>query len=186
AELVGALEQYEDTHSSAASATARKAFETARGTAPDGGDRISLALRNNYFNYNLRVVASEAFLSKLAGTSRDETGPVVDFILGADVRGTQTTHTVVSIDLVPSSRNAEFDIVARGAIASNTSGYTDQATVYTYGNHYFTASKRIGFDGQKFWTQPARISVSANNTTTGADTHMGLFNGIARRIAVNR
>jgi hypothetical protein len=186
AELMGALEQYEETHGSAASAAVRKAFAEVRRTSPDGGDAVSQALRNNYFNYNVRVVASEGFLSKLAGESRDETGPVRDFILGANVYGTQTTHTNVRIDLIPSGSNAQFDIVANGAIASNTQGITDQATVYTYGNHYFTASKRISFDGEKFWTQPARISVSANNTTTGADTNFGLFNAFARGIAVRR
>ena len=132
------------------------------------------------------MVATEAFLTKIAGQSRDQTGPVRDFILGADVYGTQTTHTDVSIDLIPSSRNAQFDLVARGAVAANTQGVTDQATVYTYGNHYFTASKRIFFDGEKFWTQPARISISANNTTTGADTHIPFANWFARGIAVKK
>jgi tetratricopeptide (TPR) repeat protein len=186
AELLSALEQYEDTHTSASSATVRKAYEAVRGTSPDGGAMITSALRNNYFNYNLRVIASEAFLSKIIGQSRDETGPVRDFILGADVYGMQTTHTVVSIDLIPSNRNAMFDLVAQGAIASNTQGVTGQATIFTNGNHYFTASKRIGFDGQRFWTQPARINVSANNTTTGAETHIPFANWFARGIAVRK
>jgi hypothetical protein len=186
AELLSALEQYEDTHTSASSETVRKAYNAVRGSSPDSGAAITNALRSNYFNYNLRVVVSEAFMSKLIGQSRDETGPVRDFILGADVYGSQTTHTNVSVDFVPSSRSAMFDIVARGAIASNTQGVTSQATVFTYGNHYFTASKRIGFDGQKFWTQPARISVSANNTTTGAETHIPLMNWFARGVAVRK
>ncbi|MGE5191642.1 MAG: hypothetical protein ACM3U2_04015 [Deltaproteobacteria bacterium] len=188
AELVGALEQYEETHASAASAAVRKAFDAVRGTSPDGGDAFSRALRNNYFNYNVRVVASEGFLNKFVGQSRNEAGPVRDFILGADVYGNQTTHTDVSIDLIPSGRTAQFDLVARGAVASNTQGITDQATVYTSGNHYFTAAKRIFFDGEKFWTQPGRIGVSANNTTTGADTNINIpfFRGFADRIAVRR
>jgi hypothetical protein len=186
AELFSSLEQYEDTHTSASSETVRKAYDAVRGTSPDGGAAITSALRSNYFNYNLRVAVSEAFMSKLIGQSRDETGPVNDFILGADVSGMQTTHTDVSVDFVPSNRVAMFDIVARGAIASNTQGVTSQATIFTYGNHYFTASKRVGFDGQRFWTQPARINVSANNTTTGAETHIPLMNWFARGVAVRR
>jgi hypothetical protein len=185
-ELIGALEQYEETHASAAAAAVRKAFEDVRRTSPDGGDAVSKALRNSYFNYNVRVVASEGFLTKIVGESRDETGPVRDFILGADVYGTQFTHTNVRIDLIPSGSNAQFDIVADGAIASNTQGVTSQATVFTSGNHHFTASKRIIFDGERSWTQPARIGVSAHNTTTGADTNFGLMNIFARGIAVRK
>lgn len=185
AELVAALDQYEETHESSASAAARKAFDSVRASSPDGGETISKALRNHYFNYNMRIVASESFMSKFFGQSRDDTGPVRDFILGADVYGTQTTHTVVSIDLIPSSKNAQFDIVARGNVVANTQGVTDQATVSTYGTHTFTTAKRISFDGVHLATQPARISVSAHNQTTGADTHMGLFSGIGNRIAVN-
>src|SRR5262249_49637522 len=184
-ELVAALDQYEEGHSTSAATAARKAFESVRASSPDGGEAIAKALRNHYFNYNLRIIAGESYLNKLVGQSRNDTGPVRDFILGADVYGTQTTHTDVSIDLVPNNRTAQFDLVARGAVAANTQGITDQATVFTYGNHYFTASKRIVFDGEKFSTQPARISVSAHNTTTGADTHMGIFSGIGNRIAVN-
>jgi hypothetical protein len=185
-ELLNAIESYEADHSSANAVAARKAFEAVRATAPDGGERISAALRNNYFNYNLRVIASEAFLNKLAGESRDETGPVVDFILGANVTGNQFTHTNVTIDLVPSGRNVQFDIKATGNVSSSTQGVTSQATVYTQGNHVFTAAKRIVFDGDKFWTQPARIGISANNTTTGADTNVPVFRRLADNIAVKR
>jgi hypothetical protein len=184
-DLVAAVEQYEQDRTSAGTAATRKAFEAVRGTAPDGGDTVSKALRNHYFNYNLRIVASEPFLNKFFGQARNDNGPVRDFILGADVYGNQTTHTDVGIELIPSSKSAQFDIVARGAIASNTQGVTDRATVFTYGNHYFTAAKRINYDGERFWTSPARINVSAHNTTTGADTHMGILSGIGNRIAVN-
>jgi hypothetical protein len=186
AELLAALEQYEDTHTSASSATVRKAYEAVRGTSPDGGALITRALRNNYFNYNLRVVASEAFMSKLIGQSRDETGPVRDFILGADVYGTQATHTDVSIDLIPSSSNVQFYLVASGHVNANTEGYTSQATISTFGNHFFTARKRIGFNGERFWTSPATINISTNNTTMGAQTHVPLMNWFARGVAMRR
>ena len=185
-ELLKLLEDYESTKASATAAAIRKAFDGVRAVAPDGGDKLGLALRDNYFNYNLRVVASEAYLNKFFHQSRDEAGPVTDFILGANVYGSQNTHTEVTVDLIPSGSTAQFDLKAAGQIASNTSGTTSQATVYTYGNHSFTAVKRIVFDGDKFATYPARIGVSANNTTTGADTNFGILSGIANGIAVNK
>lgn len=188
-ELMKGLDSYEVMADSTSAGAVRKAFESVRTSAPDGGEKIAQALRTNYFNYNLRVVATEAFLNRLASERRTENGGVVDFILGANVSGNQTTSTQVTIDLVPSNTVAQFDIVANGAISSSTVGSTDQANVYTQGNHFFTASKRVLFNGDKFWTQPARISVSANNTTVGADTQYSgvpLLGGFANRIAVRK
>ena len=188
-DLMAGLDSYEVSADSASAGAVRKAFEAVRTNAPDGGDRIAQALRTNYFNYNLRIVATEGFLNRLISERRTESGGVVDYILGANVSGNQTTSTQVSIDLVPSASVAQFDLVANGAISSSTVGSTDQANIYTQGNHYFTAAKRILFNGDKFWTQPARINVSANNTTVGADTQYSrvpLLGGIANGIAMRK
>jgi hypothetical protein len=185
-ELLTALEDYEISHSSASAGAVRKGYESVRGNSPDGGDRVTAALRSNYFNYNLRVLATEGFLNRIASQRRQESGGVRDFILGANVSGSQVTSTDVKVNLVPSANSAQFDIVANGAISSSTVGVTDEAQIYTQGNHYFTAAKRIVFDGERFSTQPARINVSANNTTVGADTNYGLFSGIANGIAMRR
>ena len=73
-----------------------------------------------------------------------------------------------------------------GTIQSNTVGVTSQATVQTSGYHTFLAAKPVTFDGQKFITGPATISVNPHNTTTGISTNVGgLFSGIARNIASN-
>ena len=184
--LLGSLEEYESTHTAGAATAARKAFDAVRPHAADGGEKLGLALRDNYLNYNLRVVASEAYLNKFVGQNRVESGPVRDFILGADVHGNQTTHTHVHLKLIPSGGTAQFDLIADGQVSTSTLGYTSQATVSTVGNHSFTAAKRITFNGEAFSTGPTRIGVNANNTTTGADTNMGLFSGIGNRIAMNR
>lgn len=188
-DLFAAVEEYEASRATASATGVRKAFDAVRGVSPDGGDRIAAALRTNYLNYNLRVVASEAFLNKFVGQTRTESGEVVDFILGANVYGSQTTATTVSLDLRPSGSTARFAIRANGAVNSNTSGTTDQATVYTQGNHYFTADKVVDFNGERFTTYAATIGVSANNNTYGANTKMSgvpLLGGIANNIAMSR
>ena len=48
-------------------------------------------------NYNLQVVASDATLTKILGETSQTTGPVTDFILGANVSGTEWTTTHVSV-----------------------------------------------------------------------------------------
>jgi hypothetical protein len=188
AELFSAVEEYEMSRASASSAGVRKAFDAVRAIAPDGGDRIAAALRANYLNYNLRVVATEAFLNKFFSQTRTESGEVVDFILGANVYGSQVTATTVSLDLRPSGSTARFAIRASGAVSSSTSGTTDQAVVYTQGNHYFTADKVIDFNGERFITYPATIGVSANNNTYDATTNYSgipILGGIANNIALS-
>ncbi len=170
ARLIGALEDYERDNSSAAAIMARKAYGQICDLAPDGGQRITDAMRTHYFNYNLKVVASEAFLSRMMAKVRTEEGPVRDYVLGADIYGEQTTKATVGIDLKPSDVGARFHVTLDGVTESDTQGVTEQATIYTSGYHSFLATKEVSFDGDKFKTHPATISVNPSNTTTGART----------------
>lgn len=184
-ELVASLEQYEATASVTASAAARKAFAELRKSAPDGAGRLAPAMQKNYMNYNLHIVASEALLNRLVSEKHNESGAVVDQVMGANVSGSQSTQSVVGLDLLPSANGAKFDITVNGTITSNTAGVTSQATIYTSGYHTFRAAKEVEFDGMRFKTKPATIAVNANNTTTGAETGMFLFRGMANNIAMN-
>lgn len=184
--MVAGLEDFEATGLSAGAKQAREAFVALRKVAPDGGERIGAALQKHYFNYNIRIVTSENFLSKLLQDSRTEQGQVSDFILGAAVSGWQTTSTTVGVDVKPSRNDARWDLILTGNIQSTTTGVTSEATVNTQGNHTFRAVKEVRFDGTKFTTQPGTISVNANNTTTGLSTRMSgslLFGRMADRIA---
>ena len=187
ASLVDALEAYESDRSSESAAAVRKAFGTIRDTLPDEGELIANALRSHYFNYNLRIVASESFLDRAMKYGHTETGPVDDFILGAKVDGTQETEATAGLDLKPADSGARFDITLSGVVQSNTQGVTDQATIYTYGYHRFWATKEVLFDGERFQTEPAKVSVDANTQTTGASTMASgipIISGIARSIAM--
>ncbi len=183
--LLEAADGYAGSRSTEDAIKARAAFAAIAKVSADGGDRLSATLQRHIFNYNVRVVASEEFLNRLLSESRTERGPVVDFVLGANVSGNQVTATRVTVDLRPSSRTARFDLTLNGAIQSSTVGVTSEATVYTQGNHTFVAKKEVNFDGHKFVTSPATISVNPHNTTTGIATSMsgGLFGGIAQNIA---
>ncbi len=97
AALVAALEGYEDN---GGSAEARKVYETldaAEKSAIDEGALIDQAVREHFMNYNLQVVASQEMLSKLLSDQQSTTGPVTDFILGANVSGTEWTTTDISV-----------------------------------------------------------------------------------------
>ena len=188
AALVTNLEAYEADASVTAAGAARAAFATLRKSSPDGAAAIGRVVQENYFNYNLRVLASESFLNRLMSENRQEQGGVVDYVLGANVSGSQSTSTTVSVDLLPSNQGARFAIAANGQVSSSTAGATSQATIYTSGYHSFFARKEVGFDGGRFQTFPATITVNASNTTTGASTEYGglpIIGRIAERKAMS-
>src|SRR6185503_9956786 len=113
-------------------------------------------------------------------------GAVRDVILGANVSGNQTTTVTAGVDLKPSNDGIRLQLVIDGVARSNTVGVTDQANVYTHGYHVFKAWKPIVFDGNKFMTGNADISVRANNQTQGVSTrysNVPLFGGFADSIA---
>lgn len=181
--LIDAIETYEAERTSAAAGDVRKTLGAVKKSAPDGGELIADALQENYLNYNLKIVASESFLNKIVKEERVDSGEVVDYILGANVYGHQTTNTTVGLDLVPNNSKAAFALTLTGVSRSNTSGTTSQATVYTSGYHRFWARKPMTFDGTHLGIQDATIRVDANNTTTGADTGFG---GLGNNIAMRR
>ena len=182
--LLDAADGYASSRATEDAIKARAAFAAIAKVSADGGDRLGAVLQKHIFNYNVRVIASEEFLNRLLSETRNEKGPVVDFVLGANVTGNQTTATRVSVDLLPSGRTARFDLTLNGAVQSSTVGVTSEATVYTQGNHTFVAKKEVNFDGIRFVTSPATISVNPHNTNTGVSTNVGgLFSGIANGIA---
>jgi len=186
AALVTSIEMWEEGQSSESASRVRAAYLKVRKQAADKGAAVGAALASHYFNYNLRVVASEKFLNKIAGYEHTDNGPVDDFILGAKVDGNQTTTATLGIDLKPSAENIAFYMTLRGNTQTQTIGVTDEARVNTSGYHTFYASKPVHFDGDRFETAPAKISVNASNTTTGVRTEYSsipLFGSIADSIA---
>jgi hypothetical protein len=188
ANLETALEAYEDN---ANTEDAHKVIDTlaaADKVAIDEGDRLDEGVRPHYMNYNLTAVSNDAELTKMIGETSQTTGPVTDFILGANVSGTEWTTTTVSVRLVPSNRSARILLVLDGIVQSSTVGVTSQANIYTSGYHRFGAEKEIIFDGENISTGPARMTyVQPSNTTTGASTQFSgfpIFGGIADSIAV--
>lgn len=183
------LEEYEATQNSKYAFEARKAYALLRKELEGGLEPLTTALRNNYFNYNLRVMVAEDFLNRLIKDSTCETGPVVDCILGAYVTGNQATTTEVGVDFKPSDSTLRFDLTLDGVTNSETSGQTSQATIYTSGHHQFWGGKQINFDGDLFTTDPAWVKVQANNTTVGASTKLDgipLLAGLGRKMAYRR
>ena len=189
ADLVEAIEDYETDFQSTAADRMTVALQAIGRLVPDGGERIRGVVKSEYHLDNFRVVASEKFLDRLVHNVHDEKGEVVDFILGADVSGKQTTHTVTGIDLKPDNHGIRLDLVVSGRTRSDTAGVTSQATIYTHGDHTFRVRKPIIFDGDRFAPRPGTISVDPNNYTVGASTGVSwipLLGGLADSYAMGQ
>jgi hypothetical protein len=187
--LETALEAYEESGASEDSHKVIDTLAAAEKVAIDEGDRLDKGVRPHYMNYNLTAVTSDAMLTKLLGETSQTTGPVTDYILGANVSGTEWTTTTVSVRIEPSNHGAVINLVLDGTVQSSTVGVTSQANIYTSGYHRFGAMKPIHFDGTNITTGPAQmLYVQPSNTTTGASTQFSgfpLFGRIADSIAVN-
>lgn len=187
--LVKSIEDYEANSSTAAAKSFREAYKAIRSTAADGGELITTALRNSHLNYNARIATTEAFVHRVLAEERVEEGEVRDFILCADVFGSQVTCTSSGIDFLPQDNGIRFNVTLSGVVNSSTDGYTSKAVVHTEGTHTFWATKEVSFDGTKFVTQPAGINVNADNTPTKARTKISgipFLGSIADDTAIQR
>lgn len=184
--LMDAIADYEDDQTVENAAALREQLAVVSSVSPDGGAAISKTYRQLYKNYNLRVVLSEGMLNRVIGDNRRETTGINRNAMGAHVVGSQTANLRLRVDVQPSSNAARFNINLDGSISTNTNAYVSQATIHTVGNHGVSASKPVTFDGTRFSTQAARISVNPNNQPVAARTNYsgGLFGRYAEGVAM--
>lgn len=187
ATLLEALADYGDDPTAEGGAALRTQVAALRKIAPDGGAAIGGVFNKHYQNYNLRIVVSEGFLNRIAGDARRESSRINDSALGARIVGNQTSDVTSSIDIQSSRNGARFNIVLDGVISTSSLAYASQATIRSVGRHTFTATKPVTFDGVRFQTEPARVSVRANNRPVGASTRYTgrLFGRMADNIAMD-
>jgi len=184
AQFVNALEEYEERFSEASTEGVRNTYLVVTRQSPDGGQLITDAMREAYLNYNLRVHAGEGILQRLFSESRSETSWIRDRMADAYVSGYQCTNTTATVDLIPSGRDARFNLIVQGNVFANATATTHPATISTQGHHTFRAEKQIWTDGKRFDSSPATVSVSANTRVTGASTKADWI-PIVRRVARN-
>ena len=182
--LASAIDRYEETASRTAATRARKALMAIKAISRSQYEQLAEALRPHYLGYNVRVVASEKFLGRYVGQTRIRKQPVQDVILGAQVSGTSLTTATVGIDLLASQQGARFRMLLHGKTISDTRADKRGASIYTHGEHVFNASKLVLFDGDRFTTEPAEVSVDSNSTIVDVRAKSSLVRRIARKKAL--
>jgi len=136
----------------------------------------------------LRVIMTEDLLNCLLARQETDAGPVVDYILGANVSGQQNTETELTVDVEPSQQTARLQLRLSGTTCNETVGVTPQAAVRSRGTHQFLMTKQIDFDGSKFTTRSPAAWVTPQLTHEGAATRLTgvpLIGPLANRIALS-
>lgn len=185
--LLGELEKYEASKLLSSANQVRTAYDNLRQLAPKGAERLTAVMRQHYFNSNFHASISEGFLNRLMATSRVESGGVRDFILGADVYGSQTTSTQSTVNLVPASSAAHLQIQLSGDVSSNTEAFASGAVITNVGSNHFDGLKDVFFNGTTFSTSPAMLNITASNQAVGASTKadgIPILAGIGRKMAL--
>ena len=127
-------------------------------------------------------------LGRFVAQQTVESDNVATQVMEADVCGVQTTTTSVHLQSVSCDSTARLHIVSSGTVTSNTVGLTPQARVATLGNHTFSVTKPVFFDGDRFLTKPAYGSLQARQfpqAVNSVASGMPLFGRIGDRIARN-
>lgn len=186
--LLTGLEKYEAGSTTEAAVQVRLAYDALRRSTVDNGERLTAAMRQHYFNSNIQFAISEGFLNRVLAKTQTEEGGVRDFVLGADVYGSQVTTTSSTFDILPSENGAFIRINLTGTVSTNTEAYKSSVIIYSNGNNQFFGAKDIHFDGVTFSTQPASIQVSASSQPVGASTKLDrvpLLGKFARHLALD-
>ena len=171
-QFLTSLDEYEASGSTTAAAQARMAYQALKNFTPDQGAQLAELMRAHYFNFNMRVIVSEGVMQRVMGDNRNESSWINQCVMGARINGSQCTNTSINVDLRPSVDRALITLTLDGTVQANTTGTTDQATVFATGYHRFHAEKGVLFDGHTFSTTQATVGVNANTQIYSAQSNM--------------
>lgn len=128
----------------------------------------------------IELTIHERFLDHWLRVESQETGPVRDCILGAEVLGCQSTESRLSVDLLPDPMNARMELQLRGRTRNQTENRTPQAVILSTGEHHFLLSKLVRFDGTVLTTRSPAAFLFPHQVNRGAVTSGSLVPVLGR------
>jgi hypothetical protein len=121
--------------------------------------------------------------------TRNEQKAVSKLLMNSNVTGSQSTVTETTLRIVPDEKSLRFELQNSGDVTSQTTGFNQQATVESLGNHHFEITKPMWFDGNTFLTLPAYGTIQASQTpqrvVSAAGAAMPLLGPLSDRVAWN-
>lgn len=118
-----------------------------------------------------------------AGVARpvDDVSPVIDVILGTDIRGTGHTVGQITARLARNGRMAEIDVLFSGTARSDTIGYNGPARVFSTGETALAASAKLWITPEGILASPATAQAQTRSTIDAIGLVRG--GGLVERIA---
>ena len=134
------------------------------------------------------LLVTENLLNKFIQTTTVDEGPVRDFVMGAEVLGTQRTNAQTSLSFTPCETAARILIHLNGTTTNQTTSYTPQAAIQSCGTYEFELAKQVQFDGEMLstWSPSAFVTIDQANTAAMTRlTPVPVIGPIANRTALN-
>ena len=175
-EVINVLDSYENnSHTANARAVIAK---LQRFSASTDGRRQSDSLQTidaYYRNANVRVSVSEQLINRFVPAFHQYAEQVNDTILGAAVRGRNSTMTNLSVDLVPEPKAIRLKLFADGLVDSNTASRKGPVVLYNKGKSRFSAGKELLIRPDGIFYNQTETRAMTGNRVVGMRTDLDGF-----------
>lgn len=172
-ELIQALERYEDAPTVANSNNlVSKIQRFGTGPSRERSQPTLRAIDSHYRNANFRVAVSEDLLNRSLPAFHQYAENVNDTILGAAVRGKNSTLTNLSLQLLPDANAIRLGLLANGLVDSDTASRKGPVVVYNQGKSRFAAGKELVVSKKGIFLGETETRVSTGNRLVGMKTDL--------------
>jgi len=131
------------------------------------------AIRQRLSHPNVFVEVSVDLVSARLAMPIDETTPVQDYILGTDIQGTGRAVGQLSSETVPSEEAGRLDLVFRGRIDSDTTGYNGPVQILATGTTQMEARKQLSLTAERIVGSPAASQADTSTTINAICSNRG-------------
>jgi len=132
--------------------------------------KLADQIEQKYRNANLRVAVTSHMLQRYLPSPPPRVDPVHDRIAGALVRGRATTHTSLSVRLLPDPFLWRFGLEARGAVQSRTFANPGPVVMRNRASTTFFGRKLITVEPTGLRSAPAVCSADSRMQLVGLST----------------
>jgi hypothetical protein len=161
--LVAALELFETKQTSTVAGRVQATADALRYSPYASASSLQSALETHYRNANLRLVVTERLLNDLLPALEPSQQEVRDNILGAEVRGQNSTWTDLHVDLIEDPAQIHLRLEADGRTRSRTVSSKGPVRLFSRDASNFRAGKDLLVSARGVQVTPA-VSESSGNS----------------------
>ena len=183
------VEQFETSPSVSTAAAARRTMEQLAVRNVAGMERLTKVFHDHYLAPNVRIAATSTFADRLMPAPAVERGPVVDTILGRDVRGNRVVKRSTRVVFVPAEQDVRLDLEVQGDVFARTVTEAGPVSLNSNSTSRFTVRKPIKLCSEGLLVGDARAMASNRSKVSGMQTSFDgipLMGSLVRSIARNQ